>query len=101
MLKLHRIYIEEKRALAAKQKASSMKARATIRNAHNVYKDKLKTLANSHDSGIKLMHNQYKQEQSELHSYHSAEVAMKDAKIKVTVVLCSALSTSYLTITDI
>ncbi|KAL7476095.1 hypothetical protein ACHAW6_006624, partial [Cyclotella cf. meneghiniana] len=29
MLKLHRIYIEEKRALAAKQKASSMKARAT------------------------------------------------------------------------
>jgi len=86
MLKLHRRYMEEKRALAAKQKSSSKKARATIRNVHNVYKDKLKTLANSHDRGIKLMHDQYKQEQSDLHSYHTAEVAIKDAKIKVTVI---------------
>ena len=87
--------------MAAKQKASSMKATASIRNVHNVYKDKLKSLANSHDSSIKLMHNQYKQEQSKLHSNHSAEVAMRDAKIEVTVVLCSVLSTSYLTITNI
>jgi hypothetical protein len=39
MLKLHHIYMEEKRALTAKQKASSIKATALIRNVHNVYKD--------------------------------------------------------------
>ena len=96
MLKLHCVHMDEKRALAAKQKTNNVKAKATIKNVHNVYKEKLKTLANSHDSSIKLIHNQYKQEQSKLHVHLIAEVAMKNAKIKVIVVLCSVLSTSYL-----